>query len=69
MDNLTKEQKRELVKEALEEVKKEAGKHFQMLGVTQRLLLVQEKLPKVPMYSIDAIRYILDDKKNNKKCN
>lgn len=53
-------EKHKEVMKAYGEVREEIGKDiFSMLGVNQRLQLVQDKLPTKPLYSIHAIRQIV----------
>lgn len=57
---MKKSEKHQLVLDAEEKVKTELGPEiYSIIGVDQRLLKIQEKLPSVPLYGTAQIRQIL----------
>ena len=57
---MEKSDKHKLVIDAYNKVKEELSPEvFHMIGVGQRFLKIQEKLPKIPMYGTAQIRAIL----------
>ena len=57
---MKKSEKHKLVLDAANEVKTELGQEiYSMIGVDQRYLKIQEKLPLVPLYGTAQIRQIL----------
>lgn len=58
---MNKNEKHQLVIDAEKEVKEELGSDiYSIIGVDQRLLRIQSKLPKTPLYGTAQIRQILD---------
>jgi hypothetical protein len=57
---MKKSEKHQLVLDAAQQVKDELGSEiYSIIGVDQRLLRIQNKLPVVPLYGTAQIRQIL----------
>ena len=60
VEKLSRQDKIKLVKDALEQVKKELGTNYAYITKTRICSMVQDRLPLQPMYDVTTINMIMN---------